>query len=331
MILVYVIRNNTIEKIEIGLNEKIPEGALWIDMIDPTAKEELLVESSLLVNTPTREEMNKNEVLSPFYKENDVLYMTITILYSTASGYLNSTPTTFILKNGQFIVTVRYAKPKVFNQFSARFVRMSSIFIPEVVLESLIDAFVNNVADILEKAGNELDNLLQSLFAKSKLNSSVKVRGNSSQYVDIIQDIGRNGNVISKSRESLLTLNRMLIFFGQEYQESPNSSVKTKNRIRILAREVHSLTEYAHFLAQKNAFLLDATLGMISVEQNMIIKVFTVAAAVFMPPTLVASIYGMNFKFMPELAWAGGYPFALTLIALSAVLPYFFFKRKGWL
>ena len=104
-----------------------------------------------------------------------------------------------------------------------------------------------------------------------------------------------------------------------------------KQRLKTLGRDVASLGEHAGFEARKVGFLLDATLGMINIAQNGIIKIFSVAAVVFLPPTLVASIYGMNFRHMPELEWIFGYPWAIGLMALSAVLPYLWFKRKGWL
>lgn len=101
--------------------------------------------------------------------------------------------------------------------------------------------------------------------------------------------------------------------------------------VKTLARDIRSLSDHASFLSQKITFLLEATLGMINIEQNAIIKIFSVAAVVFLPPTLIASMYGMNFKHMPELEWLVGYPFALVLMVLSAILPYMFFKSRGWL
>jgi magnesium transporter len=104
-----------------------------------------------------------------------------------------------------------------------------------------------------------------------------------------------------------------------------------KARIKTLSRDLGSITDHANFLAGKVNFLLDATLGLINIEQNAIIKIFTVAAVAFLPPTLIASIYGMNFDFMPELKWHYGYLVAIGLMILSAVLPMWYFRRRGWL
>ncbi len=134
-------------------------------------------------------------------------------------------------------------------------------------------------------------------------------------------------------RESLVSIGRIVAFMQaltDQVRESKQMK-ENKARIKILQRDIVSLTDHATFLSGKISFLLDAVLGLISIEQNGIIKIFSVAAVVFLPPTLVASIYGMNFQFMPELQWKLGYPFAILLMILSAILPFLYFKRKGWL
>ncbi|MGB6969726.1 MAG: CorA family divalent cation transporter, partial [Methyloceanibacter sp.] len=131
-------------------------------------------------------------------------------------------------------------------------------------------------------------------------------------------------------RESTHSLGRLLTFLTYATNERKEDKL-LKARIRTAARDVASLADHVSFLSNKIVFLLDATLGMINIEQNNIIKIFSVAAVVFLPPTLVASVYGMNFEYMPELHWLLGYPFAMLLMILFAVLPYLYFKRKGWL
>ena len=150
---------------------------------------------------------------------------------------------------------------------------------------------------------------------------------------ELIERIGEEGDFVSKMRESLVSIGRAVAFMqAVEDQARENKQVKeNKARIKILQRDIVSLTDHATFLSGKISFLLDAVLGLISIEQNGIIKIFSVAAVVFLPPTLVASIYGMNFAFMPELQWQFGYPFAILLMIMSAVLPYYYFKGKGWL
>ena len=146
---------------------------------------------------------------------------------------------------------------------------------------------------------------------------------------EFYEQIGRKGDMLTMARESLLTIVRLTSF----HQASGNSKQARdlRQELKILQRDASALSDHASFLSNKINFLLDATLGLINLEQNQIIKIFSVAAVVFLPPTLVASIYGMNYDIMPELHWSYGYPFALGLMILSAIFPYLFFKRKGWL
>jgi magnesium transporter len=343
MIIAYTLSSGKtvkLNKIELTADDTLPKNVVWIDLIEPSIEEEKLVEKALNIDAPTREEMDKIEVLSPFYKEDDSYFMTITAIHKADNDYPQGTAIIFILHQ-QCLVTLRYSKPKAFNYFSARAMRNPSLCASsDLALEGILEAIVHGLADILEKTGNEIDQLLADVFEKPKgmnadnsrkLSNELGDDSSSSNYYNtLIKLVGRTGNLISKIRESLVSINRMLIFFGQIDDGKYMARKEHRMRFRNLTREIHSLTEYANFLSQRNSFMLDATLGMINVEQNTIIKVFTVAAAVFLPPTLIASIYGMNFKFIPELDWVFGYPFSLMLMVLSAVLPYMFFKRKGW-
>jgi magnesium transporter len=145
----------------------------------------------------------------------------------------------------------------------------------------------------------------------------------------VMERIGRDGDLTSKARESLVTLARQLTFIQQSTAiQLPRELVA---RYRSMARDVLALSDHASFLANKSSFMLQATLGLLNIEQNNIIKIFSVAATMFLPPTLIASIYGMNFEFMPELDKHYGYPLALLLMVVSAVVPYIYFRRRGWL
>lgn len=152
----------------------------------------------------------------------------------------------------------------------------------------------------------------------------------STDFQAILEDIGRKGDLTSNLLECLVSLERMFGFLSHSIQQRKNER-DLRARVKTLSRDCRSLIEHAGSLTYKVTFLLDATLGLITIEQNAIIKIFSIAAVVFLPPTLIASIYGMNFQFMPELEWLLGYPLALMLMVVSAVLPYQFFKRRGWL
>ena len=176
---------------------------------------------------------------------------------------------------------------------------------------------------MLERVGTELDETSAGIFAPRRKG------GNSRDLRAVMQRIGRAGDLVSKSRESLISLNRFLSFVQQSGAlELPH---ELRSRFRTLTHDVMALSDHASFLNTKSSFLLEATLGLINSEQNDIIKIFSVAAVVFLPPTLIASIYGMNFHFIPELDWPFGYPLAILLMVFSAVVPYWLFKRRGWL
>ena len=320
-------KHKVIQKKKIEANDQIPNDTIWIDLINPELQEEKYIEKILNIEAPTEEEMEKFEVISPFYMEKDVEYMTVTIVDKACGNYPDSTAITFILTKS-YIITTRYDKPKSLDYMHSWILRnKSKSFTHEYILTTIIDFIVNCCADILEEVGNEIDNLLKIVFEKP-INKKKK---SSEFYNDIIRSIGHTGTIISKNRESLVSLNRMIIYFSQIDNAKYMSRKDSRLRIKHISREINSLSEYANFLSQRNSFLLDATLGMISVEQNIIIKAFTVAAAIFMPPTLIANIYGMNFNFMPEIYWKLGYPFALIFITITAIIPYLYFKRKGWL
>ena len=147
---------------------------------------------------------------------------------------------------------------------------------------------------------------------------------------DVLKRVGLVGDRVSKLRESLSGLSRLTLFLAQAIEETkPSKDIKF--RLKTLQRDVKSITDQDGFVTARISFLLDATLGLISIEQNAIIKIFSVAATAFLPPTLIASIYGMNFHFMPELDWHFGYPMAIILMIASAILPLWYFRRRGWL
>ncbi len=327
IIVLYKDSHSGVGRREVSVTDALPNDSIWIDLIDPEPSEEKYIERALNIEAPTEEEMDKFEVISPFYLENGVNYMTITVVDKASEDYPDSTAITFILTE-KSLITTRYDKFKSVDYLNSWLLRNKKRnYSPEYILTILVEFIVNSCADILEETGNEIDSLLKLVFEKQ----IDKKKHASNFYNDIIRQIGNIGNILSKSIESLVSINRMMIYFSQIDDAKYMSKKESRLRIKHISREINSLTEYANSLSQRNSFLLDATLGMISVEQNMIIKVFTVAAAVFMPPTLIASIYGMNFQHMPELSWSLGYPLSIVGIIVSGIIPYIFFKKKGWL
>jgi magnesium transporter len=301
--------------------------AVWVDLLNPTQEEERAVQSALRLEVPTREEMEEIESSSRLYREEDVLFLTANFLYGVEGGEYGSTPITFVLGNSA-LVTVRYQTPKAFSVFAVRCQRSPGLIAtPDGVMLHLFEQIVDRLADILERVGSDMDRASAAAFrsARAKVKANVRDR----DLREALITLGQVGEVTTRASETLLGLTRILTFVGAEKA----TAVRKENQVLIktLVRDVRSLVDHAGFLNNKANFLLDAVLGILNVEQNAIIKTFTVASVALMPPTLIASIYGMNFEFMPELKQAWGYPLALLLMVVSALLPIYYFRRKGWL
>lgn len=299
--------------------------AVWIDLLKPARPEELAVEKALEVEVPTREEMQQLELSRRLYVEEGTLFMTATVLTGSDSSRPESSGVTFILARDR-LVTVRYTEPRAFQAFVAhRRAHLADHATPVTILEGLVDAIAERLADILEATGAMVEDLSLDVFREQD-GASPAQRG----YNAILLRIGRASDLVARSRESLVSLGRLVAFFREARKEDPASRA-TVEHFATVSGDFTALSDYATFLSGKASFLLDATLGMISNEQNAIIKLVSVAALVFGPPTLIASIYGMNFEHMPELHWRYAYPLAVLTMALSAIFPYAYFKRRGWL
>jgi magnesium transporter len=304
---------------------RITESTVWIDLLNPTGAEEKQIERALKLEVPTREEQQEIEVSSRLYQENGAYYMTATLLFQPEQGEPRTTPVTFVLK-GDRLITLRYAEPRAFPIYVTRCNRSETdLKTGPAVLIGLLETVIDRLADFIERIQAEVEGLSHSIF-EIKGGAASRQR----RFDVLLRAIGREGEITSKARESAHSLSRLLTFLVHAANE--RKEVKPlQARVRTAARDVTSLTDYATFLSGKIIFLLDATLGMVSIQQNDIIKIFSVAAVVFLPPTLIASIYGMNFRHMPELDWWFAYPLAIGLMVLAAVLPYLYFKRRGWL
>jgi len=325
MLTTYIPRAGTLERRQIGEPPEIPDGSIWFDLVMPTVGEDKLVERSLGIAVPTREEMQEIEVSSRLYVENGARYMTATLMCQSDTQAPKTTPVTFILA-GHKLVTVRYDEPRPFMLVSNKLARACPATVSgETIMMDLLDAVIDRAADILERAGADIDAVSHDIFEPegARLDRTVT-------YLDIFKTIGRKGDLTSKVRESLVSIGRLLLFIANE-ADAMKWPKEMRAQLKSMQRDVQSLSDHASYLGNKVTFLLDAMVGVMSVEQNNIIKIFSVAAVVLMPPTLIASIYGMNFKHMPELEWTYGYPAAIGLMILAAILPYMFFKWMRWL
>jgi len=301
-----------------------PDEFLWADLFEPTQEEERAVEALLTVDVPTRDEMKEIETSNRLYEEGGAIYMTATVGNRLDSERPESSAITFILANGRMI-TNRYVDPTPVRRFMQYVERSPAACTSAATLfAGLLEAFVERMADLLERVQAELDQVSLAIFPRNgqKSASSADLHG-------LIKQIGADGDLVSKARESLVSFQRILMYVQQS--NAVTLSQDQRSRFKSTLRDVQSLSDHASFIGNKIQFLLDAVLGLINLEQNNIIKIFSVAAVMFLPPTLVASIYGMNFHYMPELDKHWGYPLALVAMLVSAVVPYIYFRRKGWL
>ena len=325
MLWVYVPRGTSLDRMPVAAEVDVPESAVWFDLVNPNSLEDKIVERQVGIAVPTREEMQEIEVTSRLYVENGARYMTATLMCQSDTDTPKTTPVTFIL-SGHRLITVRYDDPRPFMMVGNKLARICSPAVTgESVLMDLLDAVIDRTADILERVGSEVDQVSHDIFEPADGRAD-----RTRSYNQILRAIGRKGDLASKVRESLVSIGRLLLYLANE-ADSMRWAKEPRAQLRGMQRDVHSLSDHAAYLSNKIQFLLDAMLGVVTIEQNNIIKIFSVAAVALMPPTLIASIYGMNFKHMPELDWYFGYPIAIVLMVLAAALPYYFFKWKKWL
>lgn len=306
--------------------------AVWIDIINPTEQEEIIVDVAFSIDLPTRREMQDIELSRRLYKVDDALFMTATVLTKSDTQQPESSAVTFIFADNR-LLTLRYADPLPFETFrKEREQDLARYDSGQRIVEGLLEAIIERIADVLENTGASLDAISHEIFRERMKGRPQPAAGDGPaekprDLEDVLRRLGRCSDLISRLRESLAGLGRLLSFFTAAQKNLPQDLAE---HLRTLAHDLQPLSDHASFLSQKVNFLLDATLGLINIEQNAIIKIFTVAAVLFLPPTVVGTIYGMNFEGMPELKWQWGYPFAILLMILSAAVPYRYFKRRGW-
>ena len=325
MMRLYIAAGSSVEVMHGICDQAVHERVIWIDLHEPTPAEVRFVEDLLHVDVPTREEIIEIEASSRLYEENEALFMTAAMLYRSESSSPELTAVTFIMV-GSRLVTLRYADPLPFRTAAAQIQRNPLAWnTGELVFVGLLEAIVDRLADILEAIGTDVDAVSREVFTTDAKEAARRAK----DYRQLLARVGRAGDTIGKSRESLVSLGRLVAFVTVALKARSRKGVQT--RIKTVTRDVVSLSDHATFMTSKVTFALDSVLGLVSIEQNSIIKIFSVAAVIFLPPTLVASIYGMNFQVMPELSFEFGYPMAVGLMVLSAIMPYLYFKRKGWL
>ena len=305
----------------------VPDGAVWIDLLDPTEAEEKLAEAALGQNIPTREDLKEIEPSSRLYERDGVLFLTASIIAGVDEGQPTADPIGFILSDN-LLVTVRYVDPTPFLLVAEHLYGEPEIARDSLsVLVQLFDTIVDELADQFEHAGMEIEKLSSRVFERG-LKRRDKESHTERRLEAMLLRTGQVQRLLAEIRQATVSISRMMVFFRNC---GPVEEGTYKPRVDSFIADLKALLDHSVFLNDNLTFLLDASLGLISLEQNFVMKVFSVFAVIFMPPTLIAGIYGMNFERMPELGWLYGYPMALGLILVSAVVPYWLARRSGWL
>jgi magnesium transporter len=324
MLSAFVSQPQGLARFELRAEAAIPAEAIWLDLLEPTPSEEKRVESFLSIDVPTRDEMREIEASNRLYEEDGALYMTATVVTKLDSDLPESTQITFILSAAK-LVTNRYVDPLPFRRFIAYAERHpASCNTPPAVLAGLVESIVNRVADVIERVAMDLDAASAEVFSVSRRHKGVM-----RDFRKVLERLGQNGELISKARESLVSLGRLLTFVQQSTSIPMTQEVRA--RFRTLARDVMAMSDHASFLGTKVSFILDATLGQINIEQNNILKIFSVVTVFLLPPSVIGAVYGMNFSHIPGAQEPWGFWAAVGLMSASAIGPFLYFKRKGWL
>ncbi len=316
----------TPQPIDAAACEALPEGAIWVDLLEPTREEELLAEKFIGSNIPTRAELSEIEPSSRLYQKRGKAFLTMSVLHGIGEGHPGSDAVGFILSD-EHLVSVRYIDPKPFVIFAEHIYSDPELAgDAKTLFVRLLDAIVDRLADEFEVAGKDIEAVSRQIFDhhthRSQRNPELRLEA-------LLMRIGKVQMLLAKLRETAVSTTRLLTFL--ESIDMIDQDSANLRHVQSLIADAEALSDHSNFLGDNLTFLLDASLGLINLEQNGVMKLFSVFAVVFMPPTLIAGIYGMNFDHMPELKWLFGYPMALALILASAVIPLLFARRRGWL
>jgi magnesium transporter len=311
--------------------ESLPEGCVWIDVFRPSPQDADVVLRTTGLTLPTLAELSEVESSSRLRSRGEALYLSLPVCYPTSAGDARTTPVGFIV-SAERLVTIRFEELKAFDAFRQQ-IDKGELAHPSTVgiFVALLEAIVDRLADILEEVGSDLDQVAEKVFGRDQnpARAPAGSKAQDAQLRGILKRVGRDGQLLAKVRATLLGIGRIVPYVqGEAADWLPPEALP---RLDTLRQDVASLDEFETHLSDKVQFLLDAALGLISIEQNDTFRVLTIVSVVGIPPTLVASMYGMNFKNMPELSWAYGYAWGLGLIALSAIGPLLYFRTKGWL
>ncbi|MFD1695155.1 magnesium transporter CorA family protein [Roseibium aestuarii] len=321
MILAYVPNGTGLTRIEVAPGEDVPEAAVWIDLLRPTREEQQACEKLMGAEIPTRDEMRSIESSARFYEEPGGLVMTALLPIAARTHDPETSSVTFVLSQSR-LVTVRHGEPVSITLFERKVGNLppSAHSGPGIVV-GLFEFIIDRCADVMEEASAKVDVMSQKVFE-----DGISAR-KSTLYKDAIKDQGRIGLQISKMHDVCTGLSRLLLFIDSR-PEKVKFKDSQKRMLKTYGRDLHSIKEHGDALDNRLSYLLDATIGLVNLEQNQTAKTYSVLGLIFLPPTLVASIYGMNFRFMPELDWAYGFEYALAVMGGLVLVTYLVLRLR---
>ncbi len=328
MLFAYHVKDGCLERM--GSDAPLSD-AIWIDLYQPQPEEAAAVQAALGVAVPALAEMEEIEISNRFHHEGGIDYMTVILPGIEPDGSQATGPVTFILTSAQ-MVTVRHHAPPPFETFPTRADRSSTGCGSHLHLFlGLVEEIVARLADLIEGTGRELDATAETVLSGS---------GGTLQQDELeaaLRSVGGQGEALARVRLGLLTLERMLGVFTL-WSGDKGAAGELKGYVKSLTRDIDALEVHADFLSGRVGLATDTTLGIISLAQNAIAleqnatsRILSVVAVLFLPPTLIASIFGMNFAWMPAVAWAGGFPLAMVLMVGSAAGTWAYCRWQGWL
>lgn len=319
MIRLYRAGTTRAEPTDVGPGWTLAPDVLWIDLVRPSREEETAIERALGLALPTPEEMAEIEASSRLYRQNGAVFLIADLMHHGDDDLPALDPVTFVITDGP-LVTIRYVDPKPFTMLDERLEREPGLCrCGREVFLTLMEAVIDRLSDVLSGNAMNVETISGHVFTQTKTVG----------FDRLITKLGRAQMANARIEQSLSGLARLFAFLGPDDRFEKDAEIR--EHLRSLGRDAASLITHAQAVAASINFQLSAALGLINIEQSLIIKIFSVASVCFLPPTLIASIYGMNFKDMPELAEPWGYPAAVVAMVAAAVLPLLWFRKKGWL
>ncbi|WP_439814613.1 CorA family divalent cation transporter [Zavarzinia sp. CC-PAN008] len=322
----HICRQDSYQSRALVPGEALPDGLVWVDLVNPTPEQEQTVEAWIGVDLPPMASLRDITASRRFRRKGRAAILILPLLVQEATGHAHAEPVGFILVP-ELLVTLRATTPASFRSFVEE-IDASRLDCPESVLIGLVEAVMGEVSDVLERTAAEVAPLARRAYAAT---SELGGRGRRADQVlqALIRALGREGDSIAVLLDALIWLDPIAEFLTEVSGHSFEPRHLT--RIRAFDRDIAALARHGEGMSTRIQILLETAMGAITLRQSVINKILSIVAVVFMPPTLVGTVYGMNFANMPELAWPWGYPMALGVMGIAAVVPYLLFRWRGWL